>query len=241
MQTASLHCPCCYYTALQPHHATANVALRPLQFHSLFRRSLHNTQLLFIYYSSYHNTMCKASNHHPLQINNMKIDDDIEMGSAQQSANDDETNQIQCSSTPHQHTSAPTRGQSDSCLLPTKRIIKNNNKRRRRSVHFIDGRINEPPKQTDSIPAMITKVYTRPPLTKSESLELFYSEEDFVRFRRQCLGGEQRRQGILPMSCYDVKKGGDEINYCMLGLYLLMILNLISALCFVGTYYFKYV
>ena len=173
----------------------------------------------------------------------MQIVDDIEMGSARQSANDDDTNNsnttTQHSSTP-QDTIAPTRGQSDSCLLPTKQRIKNNNKRRR-SVHFIDGRINEPPKQTDSIPAMITRVYTRPPLTKSESLELFYSEEDFVRFRRQCLGGEQRRQGILPMSCYDVKKGGDEINYCMLGLYLLMILNLISALCFVGTYYFKYV
>ena len=190
--------------------------------------------------------MCKAisNSNHPLQlINNMQTVDDIEMGSSQESANDDETNSTTQPISTSQDTSAPTRGLSDSCLLPlpTKRIIKNNNKRRRRSVHFIDGRINEPPKQTDSIPAMITKVYTRPPLTKSESLELFYSEEDFVRFRRQCLGGEQRRQGILPMSCYDVKKGGDEINYCMLGLYLLMILNLISALCFVGTYYFKYV
>jgi len=189
--------------------------------------------------------MCKASisisNHHPLQLN-MQIVDDIEIGSSQESANDDTNNNsstTQPISTTHQHTSAPTRGQSDSCLLPS-RQVKNTNKRRR-SVHFIDGRINEPPKQTDSIPAMITKVYTRPPLTKSESLELFYSEEDFVRFRRQCLGGEQRRQGILPMSCYDTKKGGDEINYCMLGLYMLMVLNLISALCFVGTYYFKYV
>ena len=184
--------------------------------------------------------MCKASNsNHPLQRINMQIVDDIEMGTSQ---DDDKTNN---NTTQHissaQDTSAPTRGLSDSCLLiPTKRIIKNSNKRRRRSVHFIDGRINEPPKQTDSIPAMITKVYTRPSLTKSESLELFYSEEDFVRFRRQCLGGEQRRQGILPMSCYDVKKGGNEINYCMLGLYMLMVLNLISALCFVGTYYFKY-
>jgi len=186
--------------------------------------------------------MCKAvpnTNHSQI---NMQIVDDIEMGSSQETANDDDTYKKE---TQHissaQHTSAPTRGQSDSCLLPTKRLIKSNSNKRRRSVHFIDGRINEPPKQVDSIPAMITKVYTRPPLTKSESLELFYSEEDFVRFRRQCLGGEQRRQGILPMSCYDVKKGGDEINYCMLGLYLLMVLNLISALCFVGTYYFKYV
>ena len=189
--------------------------------------------------------MCKASNsNHPLQLINMQIVDDIEMGSAQQSAKimtPNLNNTTQHISSP-QDTSAPTRGLSDSCLLiPTKQRIKNNNnKRRRRSVHFIDGRINEPPKQTDSIPAMITKVYTRPSLTKSESLELFYSEEDFVRFRRQCLGGEQRRQGILPMSCYDVKKGGNEINYCMLGLYMLMVLNLISALCFVGTYYFKY-
>ena len=174
----------------------------------------------------------------------MQIVDDIEMGSAQQSAKimtPNLNNITQHISSP-QDTSAPTRGLSDSCLLiPTKQRIKNNNKRRRRSVHFIDGRINEPPKTQDSIPAMITKVYTRPSLTKSESLELFYSEEDFVRFRRQCLGGEQRRQGILPMSCYDVKKGGNEINYCMLGLYMLMVLNLISALCFVGTYYFKYV
>lgn len=186
--------------------------------------------------------MCKAvpNPNHPLQIDiNMQIVDDIEMGSAQQS---DDTNN---STTQHistaQDTSAPTRGQSDSCLLPTKRIIKNNNKRRRRSVHFIDGRINEPPKQVDSIPAMITKVYTRPSLTKSESLELFYSEEDFVKFRRMACCEQSRRNGILPMSCYDVKKGGDEINYCMLGLYLLMVLNLISALCFVGTFYFKYV
>ena len=134
----------------------------------------------------------------------MQIVDDIEMGSAQQLDGDDTNiSTIQPIISTAQDTSAPTRGQSDSCLLPS-RQVKNN--KRRRSVHFIDGRINEPPKQTDSIPAMITRVYTRPTLTKSESLELFYSEEDFVRFRRQCLGGEQRRQGILPMSCYDVRR-----------------------------------